>query len=96
MFGYTLMPLIFFVGRSSGSPLISALLQGQILYKYRKTDATTPNNVGTRSASWEGCNPQDFVNHVMHMRGLNKVGRAVQTDQTFVHYASAITEEKKF
>ena len=28
-----------------------------------QTDATTPNNVGTCSASWEGYNPQVFVNH---------------------------------
>ena len=28
-----------------------------------QTDATTPNNVGTRSASWEGYNPLVFVNH---------------------------------
>ena len=46
----------FFFGYSSGPPLISALLQGQILYKYRRTDATTPNNVKNCSASWEGCN----------------------------------------
>ena len=28
-----------------------------------QTDATTPNNVGTCSASWEGYNPEVFVNH---------------------------------
>ena len=28
-----------------------------------QTDATTPNNVGTYSASWEGYNPYVFVNH---------------------------------
>ena len=28
-----------------------------------QTDETTPNNVGTCSASWEGYNPQVFVNH---------------------------------
>ena len=28
-----------------------------------QTDATTRNNVGTSSASWEGYNPQVFVNH---------------------------------
>ena len=27
-------------------------------------DATTPNNVGTCSASWEGYSPQDFGDHV--------------------------------
>ena len=29
-----------------------------------QTDATTPNNVGTCSASWEGYNPEDFGDHV--------------------------------
>ena len=29
-----------------------------------QTDATTPNNVGTCSASWEGYNPKDFGNRV--------------------------------
>ena len=28
-----------------------------------QTDATTRSNVGTSSASWEGYNPQVFVNH---------------------------------
>ena len=28
-----------------------------------QTDATTPNNVGTCSATWEGYNPYIFVNH---------------------------------
>ena len=28
-----------------------------------QTDATTPNNVGTCNASWEGYNPEVFVNH---------------------------------
>ena len=32
---------------------------------------------------------------VMSVRGLNNVGRAVQTDPTFLRYASAITEQKK-
>ena len=27
-------------------------------------DVTTPNNVGTCSASWEGYNPEDFGDHV--------------------------------
>ena len=50
------------------------------------TDATTPNNVGTCSASSEKqpislCKPS--------------VGRAVQTDPTLLRYASAITEQKK-
>ena len=27
-----------------------------------QTDATTPNNIVTYSASWEGYNPYDFVN----------------------------------
>ena len=31
----------------------------------------------------------------MSVRGPNNVGRAVQTDPTLLHYASAITEEKK-
>ena len=31
----------------------------------------------------------------MRVRGPNKVGRAVQTDPTLLHYASAITEQKK-
>ena len=32
---------------------------------------------------------------VMSVRGPNNVGRAVQTDPTLLHYASAITEQKK-
>ena len=49
---------------------------------------TTPNVVETYSASWEKpC--------VMSVRGLNNVGRAVQTDTTLLRYASAITEQKK-
>ena len=28
-----------------------------------QTDATTPNIVGTSSTSWEGYNPEVFVNH---------------------------------
>ena len=43
-----------------------------------QTNATTPNNVGTCSASWEGyslCKPC-----AMSLRGPNNVGRAVQTD----------------
>ena len=28
-----------------------------------QTDATTPNIVGTCSTSWEGYNPEVFVNH---------------------------------
>ena len=32
---------------------------------------------------------------VMSVRGPNNVGRAVQTDPTSLHYASAITEQKK-
>ena len=31
----------------------------------------------------------------MSVRGLNSVGRAAQTDPTLLHYASAITEQKK-
>ena len=31
----------------------------------------------------------------MSMRGPNNVGRAVQTDPTLLHYALAITEQKK-
>ena len=31
----------------------------------------------------------------MSVRGLNNVGRAVQTDPTLLRYASAITEQKK-
>ena len=31
----------------------------------------------------------------MSVRGPNDVGRAVQTDPTLLHYASAITEQKK-
>ena len=58
-----------------------------------QTDATTPNNVGTCSASWDNsislCNPC-----VMSVRGPNNVGRAVQTDPTLLRYASAITEQK--
>ena len=34
------------------------------ILSYVQTDATTPNNVGTCSASWELHNPYDFVNHV--------------------------------
>ena len=59
-----------------------------------QTDATTPNNVGTCSASWDKsislCNPC-----VMSVRDPNNVGRAVQTDPTLWRYASAITEQKK-
>ena len=32
--------------------------------RLRATDATTPNNVVTCSASWEGYSPQVFVNHL--------------------------------
>ena len=32
---------------------------------------------------------------VMSVRGLNNVGRALQTDPTLLRYASAITEQKK-
>ena len=60
-----------------------------------QTDATTPNNVGTCSASWEGYNPQVFVKCVMSVHGPNNVGRAVQTDPTLLRYASAISEQKK-
>ena len=31
----------------------------------------------------------------MRVRGPNNVGRAVQTDQTLLRYASSITERKK-
>ena len=31
----------------------------------------------------------------MHMHGPKIVGRAVQMDPTLLHYASAITEQKK-
>ena len=31
----------------------------------------------------------------MRVRGPNNVGRALQTDVTLLHYASAITEQKK-
>ena len=56
-----------------------------------QTDATTPNNVRTCSASWEGlCKPC-----VMSVCGPNNVGRAVQMDPTLLHYASATTEQKK-
>ena len=58
-----------------------------------QTDATTPNNVGTCSASWEGYNPLKPC--VMRMRGPSNVGRAVQTDPTMLRYASAITEQKR-
>ena len=33
--------------------------------------------------------------YIMSLRGPNNVGRAVQTDPTFLRYASAITEQKK-
>ena len=32
-----------------------------------QTDATTPNNVGTCSASWEGYNPRDFFKHEFYL-----------------------------
>ena len=59
-----------------------------------QTDATTPSNVGTCSASWDKsislCNPC-----VMSVRGPNNVGRAVQTDPTLLRYASAIHGTKE-
>ena len=62
-------------------------------------NATTPNNVGTCSTSWEGYNPWGlFLNTLMlswRVRGPNNVGRAVQTDPTLLRYASTITEQKK-
>ena len=62
-----------------------------------QTDATTPDNVGTCIASWEGYNREDFGDHVS--RGCmapNGVVRAVQADPTLLHCASVITEQKKF
>ena len=62
-------------------------------------DATTPNNAGTCSTSWEGYIPWWlFLNTLIlswRVRGPNNVGRAVQTDPTLLRYASTITEQKK-
>ena len=62
-----------------------------------QTDATTPNEQCSNLQCIVGriqptslCKPC-----VMSVRGPNNVGRAVQTDPTLLHYASAITEQKK-
>ena len=60
-----------------------------------QTDKTTPNNVGTCSASREGYNISLCKPCVMNVRGPNNVGRAVQTDPALLRFASAITEQKK-
>ena len=65
-----------------------------------KTDATTPSIVGPamvgpavhcgKDTPIRLCKPC-----AMHEHGPNNVGRAVQTDPTLLHYASAITEKRK-
>ena len=55
-----------------------------------QTHATTPNNGGTYSASWEGQIPSKDLRD--HMCNPNNVGRAVQTNPTLLRYPSVIKE----
>ena len=58
-----------------------------------QTDATILNNVGLSREVIALLSPRRSC--VMSVPGPNNVGKAVQTDPTLLHYASAITEQKK-
>ena len=55
-----------------------------------QTHATTPNNGGTYSASWEGQIPSKDLRD--HKCNPNNVGRAVQTNPTLLRFPLVIKE----
>ena len=63
-------------------------------FSYVQTDAGTPNNVETRSASWERKqSTRPWRSCIMCMRILKNSGRAVQTDPTLLRLGDHGTEK---